>query len=126
MTYILTVTAPCAWLRTNQRHHFHQRADLTRQWREAAAWQARKARLPSLGLGPVTVTATIHRSDKRSYDLDGAVPTVKACIDGLRDADVLWDDDCRVIPELTIRHGEPWADAALVLTIDTYREKASA
>src|SRR5690349_6164749 len=69
------------------------------------------------GMGPVTIAATVHRSDARKFDLDGVTPTIKACIDGLRDAGLLDEDHWGVITELTIRRGEQWADAALVLTI---------
>jgi crossover junction endodeoxyribonuclease RusA len=116
MSHILTITAPCAWVRSNDhRDAYWTRAKLTQQWRAVAALQAR--RLPVFGTGPIHVTATIHRDDKRRYDLDGVTPTVKACIDGLRDAGRITDDHCGVIPQLTIRHGEQWADAALVLAI---------
>lgn len=115
--HIVTITAPAAFLRTNRRDHFHQTAILTRTWRDAAHWAAKAQRVPAFGVGPVEVVATIHREDRRRFDLDGVVPTVKACIDGLRDAGVLDEDDSRVITSLTIRDGGPWADAALVLTI---------
>lgn len=117
--HLLTVTAPAKWLGTNQRDHFHQRAIATRTWREAAAWAAKGQHLPALGMGPVAVCATVHRSDARKFDLDGVTPTIKACIDGLRDAGVLAEDHWGVITELTIRRGEQWADAALVLSITT-------
>lgn len=115
--HILTVTAPAKWLGTNQRDHFHQRANATRTWREAAAWAAKSQHLPKFGMGPVAITATVHRSDARKFDLDGVTPTIKACIDGIRDAGCLLEDHWGVVAELTIRRGDPWADAALVLTI---------
>lgn len=124
MTHLVTIPAPGLFLSTNQRMHFHKRADLTATWREAAAWEAKRQHLPAFGLGPVHVTATFHRADQRAFDLDGASPTVKACIDGLRDAGCLTEDDTRVIPRLTLAAGEPWADAALVLTIEKIGSKA--
>src|SRR5690242_8902963 len=114
--HLVTVTAPTKWLSTNQRDHFHQRAVATKLWRETAAWCARSQHLPKF-TGPVTVTATVHRVDRRIYDLDGIAPSLKACIDGIRDAGCLGGDDWRFIPELTLRHGDTWADAALVLSI---------
>lgn len=119
MSYeLVTIAAPAAFIRSNDHTHWRNRHALTATWREAAAWQARRLHIPSFGFGPVHITATIHRQDKRRYDLDGMTPTVKACIDGLRDAGVLAEDDCEVIPQLTIRAGEPWADAAVVLRIE--------
>jgi crossover junction endodeoxyribonuclease RusA len=115
----VTIVAPCAWIRSNQhKDAYWTRAKLTQQWRAATALAARAQHLPALGAGPFHITATIHRDDKRAYDLDGVAPTVKAAIDGLRDAGVLADDNCRVVPLLTLRAGEQWADASLVLTIE--------
>lgn len=122
--HLLVITAPCAWIRSNQhKDAWRTRHALTKQWREATAWHAR--RLPKFGAGPVRVTATIHRDDNRAFDLDGIAPTVKAAIDGLRDAGVLSDDNCRVVPELLLRAGEPWADAALVLTLETLTRRTA-
>ena len=113
--YILTIPAPAGWIRSNDHTHWRNRHSLTSQWRASAAWAANAVSTPALPAA--TIVATIHRADNRRYDLDGVVPTVKACIDGLRDAGVLDEDDSRVITSLTIRDGGPWADAALVLTI---------
>lgn len=122
--YLLTITAPAAFIRSNDHTHWRNRHTLTAAWRQAAAWEARRQHLPKFGMGPVHVTATVHRSDARKFDLDGIAPTVKACIDGLRDAGLLDEDHSEVVSELTIRNGGEWADAALVLTI-TEMEAAS-
>ena len=116
--HIVTITAPAKWIRSNDHSNaWRNRHNLTAAWRGASAWAAKGQHLPTF-TGPVHVTATIHRDDKRIFDLDGCAPTVKAAIDGLRDAGCLADDDWRFIPELTIRKGEQWADAALVLRIE--------
>lgn len=115
--HLLTITAPAPFIRSNDHTHWRNRHQLTTAWRGAAAWAAKTQRLPKLGMGPVHVTATVHRSDARKFDLDGVAPTVKACIDGLRDAGVLLEDHWGVVSQLTIRNGGQWADAALVLTI---------
>ena len=116
--HLLTVTAPAAFIRSNDHTHWRNRHKLTAAWRDAAAWAAKAQHLPVFGNGPVHVTATIHRADRRTFDLDGGAPTIKAAIDGLRDAGCLDEDSCHVIPRLTIQYGEPWADAALVLRIE--------
>jgi Holliday junction resolvase RusA-like endonuclease len=116
--HLVSIPAPAAFNRSNDNTHWRNRHTLTAAWREAAAWQAKRQHLPKFGMGPVHITATIHREDKRRFDLDGAAPTVKACIDGLRTAGVLDEDDTRVIPQLTIRAGDQWADAAIVLRIE--------
>ena len=115
--HLLKITAPAAFIRSNDHTHWRNRHTLTASWRGAAAWAAKSQHLPKFGMGPVAIAATVHRSDARKFDLDGIAPTVKACIDGLRDAGVLAEDHWGVITELTIRRGEQWADAALVLTI---------
>ena len=114
--HLLTIPAPAAFIRSNQhRDAWRTRSTLTRAWREAAGWEARRQRIPAQPT-PVRVVATIHRDDNRAYDLDGIAVTVKACIDGCRDAGVLPGDSVRHIPELVLRHGDQWADAAVVLT----------
>lgn len=123
--YVLVIPAPCAFIRSNDHTYWRKRHELTATWRDRAAWSAKVARIPALAFGPVSITATIHRQDKRRFDLDGTAPTVKACIDGLRDAAVLADDDCGVIPELTLRYGEPTKPAQVVLTIRPIRQAAS-
>ena len=116
--HLVTITAPAAFVTSNQHGHWRKRHELTAAWRGASGWAAKTQHLPQFTT-PVHVTATIHRADQRIHDLDGFAPTVKAVIDGLRDAGCLVEDDWRHIPVLTIRKGEQWADAALVLTIET-------
>jgi hypothetical protein len=116
MTHLLSITAPAAFIRSNQhRDAWRTRATLTKVWREAAGWEARRQHLPAQPT-PVHVVATIHPDSNRAYDLDGVAVTVKACIDGLRDVGVIPGDDVRFIPGLTLRHGGQWADATVVLT----------
>ena len=112
----LTIPAPCSWVRSNQHGHWSVRHKLTRAWRQASAWQARAAGPPPFD-GPVAIVATIHKTDRRRFDLDGHTPTVKAAIDGCRDAGLLAEDDTRFVPSLTLRAGEPRPTACLVLTI---------
>ena len=113
--HIVTVVAPAGWIRSNDHTHWRNRHNLTAAWRTAATFAARKANVPTLDAA--LITATVHRDDNRRYDLDGIAPTVKACIDGLRDAGVLSEDHCDIVRQLTIEPGDPWADAALVLHI---------
>lgn len=103
-TPTVVILAPGKWVTTNgqrTRHHYDQAATVT-PWRQAAALAARGMEPIA---PPVAITATIHKSHNRRYDLDGITPTVKACIDGLRDAGVLAEDDDRHVVELTIRAG---------------------
>ena len=103
-TTTVVILAPGKWVTTNgqrARHHYDQAATVT-PWRQAAALAARGMEPIA---PPVTITATIHKSHNRRYDLDGITPTVKACIDGLRDAGGLADDDDRHVVALTVRAG---------------------
>lgn len=101
----ITIPAPAPWLTTNQRLHWAAKATRTKAWRAAAYWRARAADLTPIA-GPVDVTASIHKPTRRPYDLDGHAPTVKACLDGIRDAGVITDDDTRHVPSLTLIAGE--------------------
>lgn len=113
------IMAPCALVRSNDhRDAYWTRAKLTQQWRERAQLIAQDA--PELGAGPFHVTATLHRADNRAFDLDGHAATVKACIDGLRDAGVIVDDNSRHIPALTLRAGEKRDRACVVIRIEAH------
>lgn len=112
----VTVGAPGPFATTNQRHHWSVRNKITQAWRTAAAWQARADRLKPVA-GPVHIEAQICRADSRRFDLDGHAPTVKACVDGLRDAGVLPEDDTRHVPSLTLTAGPKSEVACIVLTL---------
>ena len=80
---------------------------------------------------PVRIVATVHLDTKPSrWDATNWLPTAKHCVDGLvwsakhGGADVLADDSNAYVLGPDMRAGEQWADAALVLTIET-REVAA-
>lgn len=106
-----------AWLTTNSRDHWAVTNKRTQTWRKAAWAMTKAARLEPIA-GPVHVTATIHKTTRHKYDLDGHTPTVKACIDGIRQAGLLPEDDTTVIPQLTIRAGEQRTRAGIHFTIE--------
>lgn len=115
--YVLVVSAPCSFLNANHRLHWAVKHKLTRAWRQQTHWAAKSAHLPTFD-GPVSITATIHRDHNRGrWDVGNLAPTAKAAVDGLVDAGVLVDDSNRYVTGPDMRAGEPWADAALVLTI---------
>ena len=113
----LTIPAPGPWVSTNgQRHkHPHAQAKAVAPWRRLVALLARD--LPPV-VGPVAITATVHKSRNGRWDIDGIAPTVKACIDGLRDSGVLADDDDRHVVALTLRVGCVCRDARVELRIE--------
>lgn len=106
-----------AWLTTNSRDHWAVTNKRTQAWRKAAWAMTKAARLTPV-VGPVHITATIHKTTRHRYDLDGHTPTVKACIDGIRQAGLIPEDDTTVIPQLTIRAGEPRTRAGILLRIE--------
>lgn len=117
--HLLTIPAPCDWLRLNGGHgNRYAKADLIRQWRQAAAWHAKLAHLPKITQYPVRIVATVHLDTKPSrWDATNWLPSAKACVDGLVDAGVLTDDSNRYVIGPDMRAGDHWADAALVITI---------
>lgn len=106
---VLTVPAPCAWINANDRGmHWGAKARLTRQWRDAACWAAKAAKMPTFA-GQVHIEAHVHKVHGRSYDASNWAPTAKAAIDGLRDAGVLLEDDnAHVVgPDMRAGHRAP-------------------
>ncbi len=101
------ITEPQTWAVTyealgfvdNQRMHYHAKARLVKEWRDAFALLARAAKVPHLDR--VAVTVEVHLKGKRSQDVGGCYPAAKAGIDGLVDAGVLDDDDPEHLVSLT-------------------------
>lgn len=121
---LVTIPAPLnaktgqpRWVSTNsQRHKHHQaQAAVVAPWRRAAAEAALNT--PAVSQ-PAAVTATIHKTRNNRWDIDGIVPTVKACIDGLRDAGVLAEDNDQHIAALTVRVGCVCRDPRVELRIE--------
>lgn len=115
------ILAPGPWLAINDRSVWQVRWQRTRAWRSAASVAARasggrgKTR-PRLA-GRIHVHATICKSHRIAYDLDGTAATVKACVDGLRDAGLIEADDSSTLTRLTITPGPLHPRGAVVLTI---------
>ncbi len=77
----------------NHRHSPHERASLTRMIRNDTNVLARAAHLPELDR--VTLGLIWYPGDNQVTDADNVAPTLKAAIDGLRDAQTLTDDSAR-------------------------------
>ncbi len=89
----VTVQGPPRLLTSNLRLHWATLALLTRQWREAAHWAAKAARLPR-GLDRVHIVAYVHPAKGgRLRDCHNVYPTGKAAVDGLVDYGLIEDDD---------------------------------
>jgi len=94
----ITIVMPFSTLplRSNQRLHWHKKAELTRQIRYMAKLAAYG--FPEI-TGPVAVTLIWTVPDKRRRDVGAGSPTLKAAIDGIVDAKVLPADDSTVVTE---------------------------
>lgn len=116
MSLALSIPAPGPWVSTNSQRHKgpYAQGKAVAPWRAAAHFAARHT--PPVA-APVRVVATIHKSRRNRWDLDGIVPTVKACIDGLRDAGVLAEDDDQHVTELTVRVGCVCREARVELEV---------
>lgn len=117
---VVTIPAPGKWIASNQRGHW-QRHELTALWRDAATVQARKHLHPRFPRGvrsPFTLHAVVHKRDRRLFDLDGVVPTIKAAVDGCRAAGLIEDDNWRHMVRLTVEAGDPVPEPYLQLRFE--------
>jgi len=120
----LEIPAPVDWISANDRMHWRPKASLTAEWRRAGALWAKSKRLPHIDV-PVSITAWVHRTDRRRADAQNRYPTVKAVIDGLVDAGVLDDDSDQYVTAVTMRAGGPVNKKFLplgLLTLDITEE----
>lgn len=105
-----------AWLSMNERTHWAPRAEKTRQWRTLARFTAAQHKLPT-GLENVHITAHVHKTNNRSYDVHNLLPTMKAVIDGLVDYGLVDDDDNSRLIGPDMRHGTKRDQAGITITI---------
>jgi hypothetical protein len=96
--------------------HWGRRKRLTEALREAAGWLAKQQRMPLLDQVRIAVEYQPPRLT-RSRDGGNWAPSGKACIDGLRDAGVLANDDSKHVLSETYSIGEPYPKGRLVITI---------
>ena len=81
---------PAKLLSMNDRLHWRVKAKLTAEWRQAACYAARDARVGMLR--PSVVSIGLPVRDSRRRDPHNYFATVKPIVDGLVDAG-LWPDD---------------------------------
>lgn len=118
---ILEIPATFGWINANQRLHFRTKADLTRQWRQAACIYAKAAKIRPYGDLQVRIVATVHRTTGGRFDPLNWSPTAKAAIDGLVDAGLFPDDDSKHVIGPDMRAGEKRDYPMLVLRIQVAR-----
>lgn len=91
---VVTLPWPDPPMLANHRYkHWAQKSAAVRQVRAAVGLLAKRHPMP----GRVEVGIVWHVADRRRRDPDGPFPTLKAAIDGLRDAGVLPEDDHTVV-----------------------------
>ena len=89
------------FISANDRLHWAERAKRTKAIRALAMLEARERDPAPI---PCLVDVTIHRPKGGTLrDAENASPTVKACLDGLRDAQVLAEDDRKHVVAVTYR-----------------------
>lgn len=121
-TYTLTIPAPYGldrkplWLSANDRMHWAPKSRITKTWRTIALACAMREELPK-GLHRIHITATVHKTTGRKYDVHNLLPTLKAAIDGLVDHGLIADDDNAHLIGPDMRAGEKRDRAQIVLTI---------
>lgn len=121
-TALLRIPAPAPLINANHRTHWAKKSTIVRTWRTAAKIHALANGLPHFGDQPVRITATVHTRTARSYDAANYAPTAKACVDGLRDAGVLVEDDNAHVIGPDMRAGEKCDPPCLVLLIEAVTE----
>ena len=89
----IVIDAPAELLTMNAAKSMHYRpwAALTAAWREATAQRAWKLRIAPV-IGRVGIEGRPHQYGGNLADPGAHMPCIKACVDGLRDANVLEDD----------------------------------
>lgn len=113
-SWTLVIPRAAEWLNANSRKHHAQEAKAIAEWRRAAGWLARAAKLPHLHRAHIE--ATLHFGDKRRRDTANYHPTVKAIVDGLVDHGLLDDDSHEYLIGPHLFMGEP-GKPRVVLTI---------
>lgn len=113
----LTIPAPCDWINSNQRSHFYQTAQRTRQWRNAACTAAELVAGWRTFEGPVRIVCTFHKTRAGRWDAGNLYPTAKAIVDGLVDAGVIPDDNNDWVTGPDMRAGDKVEQACVVVTV---------
>jgi hypothetical protein len=111
----MTLALPTALvLNSSHRLHWTVKGRKTRELRNLAHWSALAQLKPVEGR--VRVLCTYQWPDNRRRDIENWALTSKACVDGIRDAKILTDDDARYVVGVDNRQGEK-SPTGLLLTI---------
>jgi hypothetical protein len=102
---LLIPAAGLRWLNANDRMFWMKKSRIVRAWRQRAQFVASSSRIPRL-IPYARVVAELQFGDSRRRDPANWAPTVKACIDGLVDAEIFEDDNFRHVVGPDLRLGE--------------------
>lgn len=89
--YVLEVWGDMWTLNKERTLHFHKRAKMVKEWRDAACVSAKARKIPKMKA--VEIRFIPHRKNRQGLaDTGGHFPVAKAMIDGLVDAGILTGD----------------------------------
>ena len=98
------------WTLNNERTwHYHERARLVKEWRQAFWALAKQVKVPHCD--EIGVEAFPSFAKGRLCDCEGTLPAVKAAVDGLVDARVVDDDGPAFVKWITLHAATRTTDA---------------
>jgi Holliday junction resolvase RusA-like endonuclease len=100
--WLLEFPAPAPWLNLNSRLRHKAQSAERKLWRDATHVWAQYRHLPK-GLERIQITATCAFPTAHRRDVDNYAPTVKACIDGLKDYGLVPDDNAKHVTAVELR-----------------------
>ena len=123
-TFIVEIWGENMWTANRDRSlHFHQKAKLVKEWRNATATATTARKLPKQ-LEVVEIRFTPHRRNRQGRaDTGNHFPVAKACIDGLVDAGILWDDGPDIVKRLIFEAPIISGESKVVLEITELERK---
>jgi crossover junction endodeoxyribonuclease RusA len=98
MTWTLTLPWTKPLLSLNDRMHWARRAAITKAVKQTTCVLARNARIPAQDR--ITVQLHYQPRDRRHRDEDNLFAFVKPCVDGIKAAGIVADDDSRHVTHL--------------------------
>ena len=105
---MLTLSWPDSALSPNSRCHWSVRAKAAKAARKAAWWATKASGDRVEGNGKIDLYVVFYPPDKRRYDLDNRIASIKSVLDGVADGLQVDDSRFRLICEMggIIKGGE--------------------